>query len=80
MKLITNIPDELFSIFKKHGIMAFDYLNEYDKDQIAIAIAHGAPYGSCRDCRKYLEEETHPDCFDCSHHYRNKFEPKECEV
>ena len=43
MKQIIDISDELFSIFKKHGIMAFDYFNEYDKDQIAIAIAHAIP-------------------------------------
>lgn len=43
MKLIIDIPDELFNIFKKHGIMAFDYFNEYDKDTIARIIAHGTP-------------------------------------
>ena len=50
MKQIIDIPDELFSIFKKHGITAFDYVNEYDKDQIAIAITHGVPYNPSGDC------------------------------
>ena len=49
MKQIIDIPDELFSIFKKHGIMAFDYFDEYDKDQIAIAITHGTPYNPSGD-------------------------------
>lgn len=49
MKLIIDIPDELFNIFKKHGIMAFDYFSEYDKDQIAISIAHGTPYNPSGD-------------------------------
>ena len=70
MKLITIIPDELFSIFKKHGIMAFDYLNEYDKDQTAIAIAHAVPYNPSGDCisREALKEQVKNEvcevCFD----------------
>ena len=56
MKLIIEIPDELFNIFKKHGVMAFDYFNEYDKDQIAIAITHGTPlpkgHGRLKDIDK----------------------------
>ena len=58
MKQIIDISDELYSIFKKHGIMAFDYLNEYDKDQIAIAIAQSTPYNPTGDCisREALKE------------------------
>ena len=58
MKLIIDIPDELFSIFKKHGIMAFDCLNEYDKDNLARIIANGTPYNPSGDCisREALKE------------------------
>jgi len=62
MKLIIDISDKMFDAFKKHGIMAFDYFNEYDKDQIAIAITHGTPYNPQGDAisrealRKAIEE------------------------
>ena len=70
MKQIIDIPDKLFSIFKKHGIMAFDYVNEYDKDQIAIAITHGTPYNQQGDLisREALKEQVKNEvcevCFD----------------
>ena len=59
MKRIIDISDELFNIFKKHGIMAFDYFNEYDKDQIAIAIAHGIPYNPTSD---FISREALKKC------------------
>lgn len=41
MKLIIDISDEMFDVFKKHGIMAFDNFDEYDKDILADKIANG---------------------------------------
>lgn len=43
MKIVIDISDEIFDIFQKHDIMAFDYLDEYSKDTIAIAIAKSTP-------------------------------------
>lgn len=43
MKIVIDISDEIFDIFQKHDIMAFDYLDEYSKDKIAIAIAKSTP-------------------------------------
>ena len=44
MKLTIDIGDKMLDTFKKHGIMAFDNLDEYDKDKLAVAIANGIPY------------------------------------
>ncbi len=43
MKLIIEISDKMLDTFKKHGIMAFDNLDEYDRDMIADAISNGTP-------------------------------------
>ena len=84
MKQIIDIPDELFSIFKKHGIMAFDYFNEYDKDQIAIAITHGTPYNPSGDLisREALKEQINATDFDFGDYYDNTEEIRKrvCEV
>lgn len=50
MELIIKISTEMFDTFKKHGIMAFDNLDEYDRDMIADAIANGTPYNPSGDC------------------------------
>lgn len=44
MKLIIDISDKMFDTFKKTGIMAFDSLDEYDKDILANILANGLPY------------------------------------
>lgn len=66
MELIIKISDELFNIFKKHGIDAFNYFNEYDKDQIAIAIAHSIHYNPTGDCisREALKEKIDKKALD----------------
>lgn len=43
MELIIKISDKMFDTFKKHGIMAFDNLDEYNKDILADIIANGTP-------------------------------------
>ena len=30
----------------------------------------------CADCAKFSDEETHSDCFECSHYYRDYWEKK----
>lgn len=59
MELIIKISDKMFDTFKKHGIMTFDNLDEYDKDMIADAIANGTPYNPTGDCvsREALKEK-----------------------
>jgi len=49
MKLIIDISDKMFDAFKKHGIMTFDNLDEYDRDMIADAISNGTPYNPSGD-------------------------------
>ena len=71
MKLLIDIDEELYKNVVEHTKTG------YVGSDVWIAVANGKPYGTCYDCKKNLEEETHVDCFECSHHYRNKFESKE---
>lgn len=48
MKLIIDISNKMFDTFKKHGIMTFDSLDEYDKDILADTIANGTPLDEIR--------------------------------
>lgn len=59
MELIIKISNEMFDTFKKHGIMTFDNLNEYDRDMVANAIENGTPYNPTGDCisREALKNE-----------------------
>ena len=73
IKVIIDIDKTLFENVVDHT------RNGYIGSDVWIAVANGRPLGSCCDCKKNLEEETHVDCFECSHHYRDKFEPNESE-
>ena len=73
MKLIIDISDKMFDTFKKHGIMTFDNLDEYDRDMMADAIATGTPYNPSGDCisredlKKEFDKECQCDCSVCEH-------------
>lgn len=73
VKRIIEIDEDIILRVKENNIQI------YDPFAALLAVENSKLYGSCHDCKKNLEEATHPDCFECAHHYRNKFEPKEGE-